>query len=70
MTTSFKLFFQEKSVLFSFCLIFSQFQPGVAYKSVSYKKACILTYLTALIRKFMLCLEFHNICHKTSCEFL
>ena len=27
-------------VLLSFCLIFRQFQPGVAYKSVAYKKAC------------------------------
>ena len=28
-------------VLLRFCLIFIQFQPGVAYKSVVYKKACI-----------------------------
>ena len=27
-------------VLLSFCLIFCQFQPGVAYKSGVYKKAC------------------------------
>ena len=27
-------------VLLSFCLIFWQFQPGVAYKNVAYKKAC------------------------------
>ena len=27
-------------VLLSFCLIFCQFQPGVTYKSVAYKKAC------------------------------
>ena len=25
----------------SLCLIFCQFQPGIAYKSVAYKKACI-----------------------------
>ena len=29
-------------VLLRFCLIFCQFQPGVAYKSVAYKKACIM----------------------------
>ena len=28
---------QPQSVLHSFCLIFCQFQPGVAYKSVVYK---------------------------------
>ena len=28
-------------MLLSFCLIFCQFQPDVAYKSVAYKKACI-----------------------------
>ena len=28
-------------VLLNICLIFSQFQRGVAYKSVAYKKACI-----------------------------
>ena len=27
-------------MLLSFCLIFSQFQPDVPYKSVAYKKAC------------------------------
>ena len=27
--------------LCSFRLIFCEFQPGVAYKSVAYKKACI-----------------------------
>ena len=26
-------------VLFNFCLIFCQYQPGVAYKSVAYKKS-------------------------------
>ena len=30
-------------VLLSICLIFCQFQPGVAYKSVAYKKACSST---------------------------
>ena len=28
-------------VFLSICLIFCQFQPGIAYKSVAYKKACI-----------------------------
>ena len=31
---------QPHRVLLSFCLVFSRFQPGVAYKSVTYKKAC------------------------------
>ena len=30
----------QAQVLLSFCLIFCQFQPGVAYKSAVYKKAC------------------------------
>ena len=30
-------------VMLSICLIFCQFQPGVAYKSVAYKKACSST---------------------------
>ena len=30
-------------MLLIFCLIFCQIQPGVAYKSVAYKKACIST---------------------------
>ena len=29
------------SVLLSFCLIFCQFQPGVAYTSVAYEKKCV-----------------------------
>ena len=29
--------------LLSFCLSFWQFEPGVAYKSVAYKKACRLS---------------------------
>ena len=32
-------------VLLSFCLICHQFQPGVAYKSVAYKKACNQKFL-------------------------
>ena len=28
-------------MLLSICLIFCQFQPGVAYKCAAYKKACI-----------------------------
>ena len=31
-------------VLLSFCLIFCQFQPGVAYKSVAYKKRVIIVW--------------------------
>ena len=31
----------QPRVLLSFCLIFCQFQPGLAYKSVVYKKACV-----------------------------
>ena len=38
------IFFKQQKlnhrVLLSICLIFCQFQPGVAYKSVAYKKAC------------------------------
>ena len=33
-------------VLLSFCLSFWQFEPGVAYKSVAYKKACSLLHLS------------------------
>ena len=29
----------QPRVLLSICLIFYQFQPGVAYKSVAYKKS-------------------------------
>ena len=39
------LFKQQKfslRVLFGFFLIFCHFQSGVAYKSVAYKKACIV----------------------------
>ena len=36
-------------VLLSFCLIFSQFQPGVTYKNVVYKKACISLKIWSLI---------------------
>ena len=28
--------------IYSFCLIFCQFQPGVAYKSVAYIKKCVV----------------------------
>ena len=40
---SFKFSFR---VLRSFCLIFCQFQPGVASKNVASKKACIIKYPT------------------------
>ena len=32
------------SVLFNFCLIFCQFQPDVVYKSVTYKKKCVIFF--------------------------
>ena len=35
-------------VLLSFCVIFCQFQPGVAYESVAYKKAFNSRYLRVL----------------------
>ena len=38
-------------VLLSICLIFCQFQPGVAYKSVAYKKACKLIYINLILVK-------------------
>ena len=38
--------FQIAYKLLSFCLIFCQFQPGVADKSVAYKKACIMVVRT------------------------
>ena len=33
---------QPQRVLLSFCVIFCQFQPGVTYKSIAYKKSCSL----------------------------
>ena len=33
----------DLSVLLNICLIFCQFQPGVAYKSVGYKNKCVFT---------------------------
>ena len=38
-------------VLLSICLIFCQFQPGVAYKSVAYKKACLVQRDTCFISR-------------------
>ena len=51
------IFKQQKfsfRVLLSFCLIFCQFQPGVAYKNVAYKKSvqpeqCLPNYLSRTI---------------------
>ena len=37
---------QRRAVLLGICLIFCQFQPGVAYKSVAYKKTCNRRALT------------------------
>ena len=34
-----------------FCLIFCQFQPGVAYESVTYKKVCVGFYWIKLVKK-------------------
>ena len=47
-------------VLLSICLIFCQFQPGVAYKSVTYKKACSSTKdtFTKVILTQTLCKQF------------
>ena len=35
-------------MLLSICLIFCQFQTGVAYKSVAYKKACSLAIFESI----------------------
>ena len=43
-------------VLLSICLIFCQFKPGVAYKSIAYKKACTLK-IQQCFRKIKKCLE-------------
>ena len=48
-------------VLLSFCLIVCQFQPCVAYKSVAYKKECILTCLTEVTCFSGLQIEIHQI---------
>ena len=45
----FKLRKFSRSALLRFCLIFWQFQPGAAYKSVAYKKTVQLK--TALLDK-------------------
>ena len=37
--------FQKAKVLHSFCLIFYQFQLGVVYKSVAYKKVYAIRHL-------------------------
>ena len=43
-------------VLLSICLNFCQFQPGVAYESVAYKKACTLK-IQQYFRENKKCLE-------------
>ena len=48
-------------VLLSFCLIVCQFQPCVAYKSVAYKKECILTCLMEVTCFSGLQIEIHQI---------
>ena len=45
----------DSGCCFSICLIFCQFQPGVAYKSVAYKKTCI-----------SLALNIHRWCYRWS----
>ena len=40
-THSFFWTLSKNQPLLSFSLIFCQFEPGVAYKSLAYKKACI-----------------------------
>ena len=47
------------TVLLSFSLIFSQFQPGVAYKSVAYKKACISTEKDLRSSKYIILYVFY-----------
>ena len=43
-TNDFQIVKVQPQVLLSFCPIFGQFQPGVAYKSVAYKKKRVLFY--------------------------
>ena len=48
------IFKQQKfslRLLLSLCLIFRQFQPGVAYKSVAYKKVCVPIFIYKTILK-------------------
>ena len=46
----------------SFYLIFCQFQPGVAYKSIAYKKACIAKKLAKEhnVLNFIVYFNFNN----------
>ena len=46
---SFQIAEVQPRVLLSICLIFCQFQPCVAYKSVAYKK-CVYLYLLKVLK--------------------
>ena len=39
----------QPHVLLSICLIFCQFQPGVAYLSVAYKKTCAAVIVILIV---------------------
>ena len=41
-------------MLLSICVIFCQFEPGVAYKSVDYKKTCRCLFITNKGRRALL----------------
>ena len=41
-------------MLLSICVIFCQFDPGVAYKSVAYKKSCRCLFITNKGRRALL----------------
>ena len=41
-------------MLLSFCLIFCQFHPGVAYKSVAYKKGCMCLRVKESLRSMVI----------------
>ena len=62
-------------VLLSICLIFYQYQPGAAYKSVAYKKACTCEVFTKILSKKywnegVLALEMRNNIPKQTFVFL
>ena len=58
----------SRRVLLSFCLIFCQFQPGVAYESVAYKKKHVSSNCNWKKYTLMLTLNFQN-CQKSVCWF-
>ena len=51
---------QPQGVLFSICLIFCQAQPGVAYKSVTYKKR-VYVFMRNLIANVLITFISHLI---------